>query len=158
MGYYWSYEMTFGRVYICEENNEIVLISQEKKIPLESVKKKETELIKKAACQLEEYLDGKRKKFELPLNPKGTKFQKLVWDALLKIPYGETRCYKDVAKFVLNPKGARAIGMANNRNPIMIVIPCHRVIGKNGALVGYAGGLGLKEKLLKLEKEFSAKD
>lgn len=112
----------------------------------------ETELLKKAAMQLEEYLEGKRNSFDLPLNPKGTEFQKKVWAALCDIPYGETRSYKQIAEAVDNPKGCRAVGMANNKNPIMIFIPCHRVLGSNGSLTGYAGGLDMKEKLLSLEK------
>jgi len=112
----------------------------------------ETELLKEASRQLAEYLDGFRKTFDLPLNPQGTEFQKKVWNALCDIPYGEIRSYKQIAEAVGNPKASRAVGMANNRNPIMIFIPCHRVIGSNGSLVGYGGGLDMKEKLLSLEK------
>lgn len=112
----------------------------------------ETELLKKAAMQLNEYLEGKRNSFDLPLNPKGTEFQKKVWAALCDIPYGETRSYKQIAECVGNPKACRAVGMANNKNPIMIFIPCHRVVGSDGSLTGYAGGLDMKEKLLSLEK------
>ena len=113
----------------------------------------ETPLLKEAVEQLEEYLSGERESFDLPLNPKGTEFQKKVWNVLKTIPYGETRSYKQVAEAVGKPAAARAVGMANNRNPIMIVVPCHRVIGANGDLVGYGGGLDLKARLLKLEKE-----
>lgn len=112
----------------------------------------ETELLKKAALQLNEYLDGRRTEFDLPLNPKGTEFQKKVWDALVSIPYGETRSYKQVAEAIGNNKACRAVGMANNKNPIMIFIPCHRVVGSDGSLTGYAGGLDMKEILLSLEK------
>jgi len=111
----------------------------------------ETPLLAEAAKQLNEYLAGKRKNFDLPLAPEGTTFQKAVWNALQKIPYGETCSYGEVAKNIERPKASRAVGMANNRNPIMIFIPCHRVIGANGKLVGYAGGLDVKERLLKLE-------
>ena len=100
---------------------------------------------------LKEYLEGKRKEFDIEINPKGTDFQKMVWKELLKIPYGETRSYKDIAARVNNPKGSRAVGMANNKNPIPIIIPCHRVIGSNGNLTGYAGGVNIKEKLLRIE-------
>ena len=96
-------------------------------------------------------MDGKRKSFDLPLKPEGTEFQKKVWNALLDIPYGETRSYKDIAVAIGNPKACRAVGMANNRNPISIIIPCHRVIGANGSLVGYGGGLPIKIELLNLE-------
>ena len=99
-----------------------------------------------------EYLDGKRKEFDFPYKMIGTEFQKKVWHALTKIPYGETRTYKEIATAVGNPKASRAVGMANNRNPIFIVVPCHRVIGANGKLVGYAGGLDMKDALLSLEK------
>jgi methylated-DNA-[protein]-cysteine S-methyltransferase len=112
----------------------------------------ETSLLKNAAQQLNDYLEGKRNSFDLPLNPKGTEFQKKVWAALCDIPYGETRSYKQIAECVGNPKACRAVGMANNKNPIMIFIPCHRVVGSDGSLTGYAGGLDMKEKLLSLEK------
>lgn len=112
----------------------------------------ETNLIKDTFIQIKEYIKGKRIKFDLPLEPQGTEFQKKVWQELLKIPYGQTRAYKDIAVAVGNEKASRAIGMANNKNPIPIIIPCHRVIGSNGKLVGYAGGLNIKEKLLNIEK------
>ena len=114
--------------------------------------KKNTELIREAALQLSQYFDGRRKKFDLKLSYHGTEFQIKVWKALEKIPYGETCTYKDIAESVGIPKGCRAVGMANNRNPIVIVVPCHRVIGMNGSLTGYAGGLEMKEYLLDLEK------
>jgi methylated-DNA-[protein]-cysteine S-methyltransferase len=113
----------------------------------------ETELLKETAKQLREYLEGNRREFDVRLNPKGTEFQKKVWEALCAIPYGETRSYKQIAEAVGNPKASRAVGMANHNNPIMCIIPCHRVIGANGKLVGYAGGLGIKEHLLTLEKK-----
>ena len=125
---------------------------------IENVKKnknyviKETPLIKKAASQLFEYLNGKRMEFDLPLLKDGTDFQISVWNELLKIPYGETRSYKDIAVAINNEKAVRAVGMANNRNKISIFIPCHRVIGSNKKLVGYGGGLEIKEFLLNLEK------
>ena len=106
-----------------------------------------------AVTELEEYVQGKRKAFTVPCVPKGTDFQKRVWEALIQIPYGETRTYKEIAAAAGNPKASRAVGMANNRNPIPIIIPCHRVIGTNGILTGYAGGLKVKEYLLKLERE-----
>lgn len=101
--------------------------------------------------QVCEYLKGERLVFDFPYELRGTEFQQKVWDALCQIPYGETRTYKDVATMVGNPKASRAVGMANNRNPLMIVVPCHRVVGSSGKLVGYAGGLGMKESLLELE-------
>ncbi|MDD5726959.1 MAG: methylated-DNA--[protein]-cysteine S-methyltransferase [Victivallales bacterium] len=101
--------------------------------------------------QLTEYFAGKRKKFDLKLNPAGTVFQRRVWSELMKIPYGETRSYQDIARNIGNSAAARAVGGANNRNPLPIVIPCHRVIGKNGSLVGFGSGLKIKQYLLKLE-------
>ncbi|HBI03361.1 MAG TPA: [Fe-S]-binding protein [Paenibacillaceae bacterium] len=101
--------------------------------------------------QLEEYFSGQRKSFSIPLDLFGTSFQKMVWNELLKIPYGETRSYKDIALGLNAAKAVRAVGCANNQNPLSIFIPCHRVIGSNGALVGYGGGLELKEYLLQLE-------
>ncbi len=102
--------------------------------------------------QLQEYFKGERIYFDLPLLMIGTSFQKTVWKELTHIKYGETKSYKQIAEAINNPKAARAIGLANNRNPINIIIPCHRVIGANGLLTGYAGGLILKSKLLDLEK------
>lgn len=112
---------------------------------------KETPLIRQAFAELEEYFQQKRQVFDLLLAPTGTPFQRLVWEALLTIPYGETRSYQEIAAATGNPKACRAVGMANNRNPISIIIPCHRVIGKNGSLVGYGGGLDIKRRLLELE-------
>lgn len=105
-----------------------------------------------AYTQLTEYFEGKRKEFTLPLAPEGTEFRKKVWKALCDIPYGETRSYGDIAKAVGNPKASRAVGGANNKNPIIIVIPCHRVIGADGSLTGYACGIEIKKRLLELEK------
>lgn len=104
-----------------------------------------------AEAQLCEYFAGARKSFDLPLAPAGTPFQRAVWDALCAIPYGETRTYAQIAAAVGKPKACRAVGLANNRNPIAIFIPCHRVIGADGRLTGYAGGLEIKKTLLALE-------
>ena len=108
-------------------------------------------LLKESVRQLIEYFLGVRKEFSLPLNPQGTDFQMRTWNALLRIPYGETRSYKQVAEAIDCPKGCRAVGLANNRNPIPIIIPCHRVIGTDGNLTGYAGGLEVKKQLLAIE-------
>ncbi len=112
---------------------------------------KETDLLKEAAAQLNEYFNGVRKSFKLPLSPAGTSFQMAVWNALLEIPYGETRSYGNIAMAVGKPKASRAVGMACNRNKIAILIPCHRVIGADGKLVGFGGGIGVKQKLLDIE-------
>lgn len=101
--------------------------------------------------QLIEYFSGQRKVFDIPLDFEGTDFQKKVWSALLTIPYGETRSYKQIAQQLVNEKAVRAVGAANGKNPISIIAPCHRVIGAGGALVGFAGGLDKKEILLRLE-------
>ena len=104
-----------------------------------------------ARAQLAEYFAGKRRTFDLPLSTHGTPFQERVWAALRDIPYGETRCYQQIARVIGSEQAARAVGMANNRNPVAILTPCHRVVGKNGTLVGYAGGLRRKQYLLDLE-------
>lgn len=106
---------------------------------------------REASSQLTAYFSKKLQKFDLPLTPKGTEFQQQVWHALLHVPYGETASYLDIAKAVGNPKGVRAVGMANGRNPIAIIVPCHRIIGSNKTLTGYAGGLERKQYLLNLE-------
>jgi O-6-methylguanine DNA methyltransferase len=103
------------------------------------------------ARELEEYFEGKRREFSFPLDLRGTDFQIACWRALLEIPYGETRTYADIARAVDKPNAFRAVGMANNRNPIAIVVPCHRVIASDGTLCGYGGGLDVKRKLLELE-------
>lgn len=115
-------------------------------------KGKMSELSNRAYQQIEEYLNGERKTFSLPIQLDGTTFQKRVWEALLTIDYGKTVTYKEIAHQIGNEKASRAVGMANNKNPIMIIVPCHRVIGTNGQLVGYAGGLSMKQYLLELEK------
>lgn len=107
--------------------------------------------LKAVIQQLKAYFAGTLREFDLPLAPEGTEFQRRVWGALCEIPYGATVSYSDLALRVGNPKGCRAVGLANGRNPIAIVIPCHRVIGRNGTLVGYGGGLPIKQKLLALE-------
>ena len=106
-----------------------------------------------AALQLSEYFAGRRTSFSFPMILSGTSFQESVWDALVKIPYGETRTYGQIAQTIGNPKASRAVGMACNRNPIMIAVPCHRVIGSNGSLTGYAPGTQLKQIVLDLERE-----
>lgn len=113
-------------------------------------------MLLKAKQQLQQYFAGQRQQFDLPLDFQGTDFQQQVWQALLTIPYGETRSYKDIALQVGNEKAVRAVGAANGKNPISIIAPCHRVIGSGGALVGFAGGLDKKQILLNLEQSKSA--
>lgn len=109
-------------------------------------------LLVEAFAQLEAYLEGKLRRFDLPLGPEGTPFMHRVWQAVSAIPYGATASYKEIAAAVGNVKAVRAVGLANNRNPVPIFIPCHRVIGSNGKLVGYGGGLEMKRCLLDLER------
>lgn len=143
------YDSPIGRLGIAEENNEICLITFDD-LP-EGCRIKETPLLKKAVYELDEYFNCGRKSFDLPLSLKGTDFQIKVWYELMNIPYGKTMSYGELAEKVGNKRACRAVGMANNKNPIPIIIPCHRVIGKNGSLTGYAGGLNKKQFLLKLE-------
>jgi methylated-DNA-[protein]-cysteine S-methyltransferase len=149
---YWEvYESKIGPLTIlCDD--EALLRIDFGTMEHENAVRERSELIGRAEGQLEEYMAGTRTEFDLPLKPEGTEFQKKVWNALLLIPYGETKSYKDIAVLIDNPKGCRAVGMANNRNPIPIIIPCHRVIGANGSLIGYGGGLDIKVKLLELER------
>mgnify|MGYP002623974659 CR=1 FL=1 len=141
------YDFPVGRLYIEENNGFIVKISFSK-INSEI---KESALIKYACNQLNEYFQGIRKYFDIPIKPKGTEFQMKVWDKLLEIPYGETKTYKYIAESIGLKKGYQAIGFANKKNPLPIIIPCHRVIGIDGNLTGYIGGLEIKSKLLKTE-------
>ena len=147
---YFCYDTEIGRIKISEKDEKIIgfVFSDYKK---EDEIEKETELIKKAYTQLEEYLSGKRTEFNIEIEMIGTEFQKKVWKELLNIPYGETRSYKDIAIAIGNEKACRAVGNANNKNPIAIIVPCHRVVGSNGSMTGYAGGIDIKEKLLKIE-------
>lgn len=116
-----------------------------------------TPLLEKAEEQIKKYLDGTSRGFDLPLAAKGTEFQKTVWEALHKIPYGETRSYKQVAEMIGRPDASRAVGMANGKNPILLLTPCHRVVGSDGKLTGYAAGLEIKEQLLELELTYGGR-
>lgn len=146
------YSTKIGKIGIQENGHAITKVY----FPREDMPKdaiiNETPLLKEAAKQLRDYLEGKRRSFTLNLAPEGTEFMRSVWKSLQNIPYGETCSYKEIAERIGNPKAYRAVGLANNKNPIPIFIPCHRVIGANGKLVGFAGGLELKEQLLNLEK------
>lgn len=144
----YTYSTNIGNIEIVEENNYIIGITFNTESEWE---KKETKLIKNTYIQISEYLSGKRQIFDVPIQTKGTEFQNKVWAELRQIPYGETRTYKQIAENIGNPKACRAVGMANHNNPIAIIIPCHRVIGANHKLVGYAGGLEIKHELLKIE-------
>jgi methylated-DNA-[protein]-cysteine S-methyltransferase len=146
------FETSIGRMGLVENGKAVtnVFFRSEKAPP--NTKKIATPLLQRSARQIEEYLNGQRTTFDLPLKPEGTEFQQSVWKALQTIPYGETRSYRDIAEQIGHHKACRAVGMANHRNPITIIIPCHRVIGADGSLTGYGGGLPLKQQLLNLEK------
>lgn len=137
-----------GRMYLASDGENITELkfgTCEKDTP--------DAVLLKAKSELEEYFAGERKDFTVPVKPEGTAFQQKVWSALKEIPYGETATYGKIAKRIGNEKACRAVGMANNRNPIAIIVPCHRVIGAGGSLTGYAGGIDKKEFLLKLESQ-----
>jgi methylated-DNA-[protein]-cysteine S-methyltransferase len=147
------YQTYIGLIGIAEDGKAITNLWFPKEgAPIDAVEK-ETGLIIEAHDQLSEYLTGKRREFSVPIAPAGTQFQRSVWEGLCEIPYGQTRSYGEIAKRIGSPNASRAVGMANNRNPISIIIPCHRVIGANGKLVGYLGGLDIKKKLLDLERQ-----
>ncbi|MGE0016429.1 MAG: methylated-DNA--[protein]-cysteine S-methyltransferase [Bacteroides sp.] len=148
---YYFYETVIGYLTISADEQGITDVSFGKRNPVHAVCQ-ETPVIKQAVNELQEYFEGRRREFTVPLHPQGTDFQLRVWQVLRTIPYGKTWSYKQVATAAGNPNASRAVGMANNRNPIAIIIPCHRVIGANGRLVGYAGGLDVKEKLLEIEQ------
>lgn len=147
---YYTKQTKLGLITISENFGFITrLCFDEIKLPCDN---ELTPLLEVAFFQLEEYFNQKRQEFNLPLNPEGTPFRQKVWSKLYQIPYGEIRTYKDIATQIGNPNACRAVGSANNKNPIPIFIPCHRVIGSNHSLVGYAGGLEIKRELLSIEK------
>lgn len=149
------YDSPPGRILIVENGSAItgLCFADTDKADSPKAVLKETTLLKKTAVQLGEYFAGKRKSFDLPLLLEGTPFQLQVWKALQDIPYGQTRSYRQIAGAIGNEKACRAVGMANSKNPISIIVPCHRVIGAGGKLVGYGGGLERKAYLLNLEKK-----
>lgn len=145
------FDTPLGSLALGTEDNAFVrLYLPDEPIPRSMPHK--TPLLELGEIQLLEYFQGQRTQFDLPLNPQGTGFQHRVWAALSTIPYGETRSYGEIAQQIGCPKGARAVGMANRRNPLPILIPCHRVLGANGSLIGYAGGLTIQQRLLDLER------
>ena len=146
------YITKIGKLKIEYDNDAITGITYAENEKEQGIK---NELTDKTGLQLEEYFDGKRKEFDIPIKLLGTEFQKKVWNELLKIPYGKTVSYKDISIKIGNPNACRAVGMANHNNPILIIVPCHRVINENKKLGGYALGLDLKRRLLELEKENS---
>ncbi len=145
-----------GRLTLVARNTKLAAILWENDLPTrvrlgDMVESTDQPVLHKTHHQLNEYFAGKRKQFDVELDFAGTDFQKKVWHALLTIPFGETRSYADIANQIGNPKAVRAVGAANGKNPISIIAPCHRVIGSNGTLTGFAGGLQAKQILLQLE-------
>lgn len=153
---YLIYQSPIGAYLIGADDTNILAIDRIDEA--ETIIEKETPLLRVAKQQLTEYFAGQRTVFDLPIKTAGTAFQQQVWQALKAIPYGETRSYKEIATAIDNPKAVRAVGGANNKNPISIVIPCHRVIGSSGQLVGYGGGLDAKFFLLALESQNKKND
>lgn len=152
----WHYDFPIGTVLLAEENGALTRLDfMDRDLCPAGYTMAETPLLRRAAVQLKEYFAGNRKTFDLPLSLQGTPFQMKVWQALQTIPAGTTCSYKDIAVQIGQPRACRAVGGANNRNPIAIIVPCHRVVGHNGHLTGYGGGLAIKEYLLELEKRYA---
>lgn len=147
MIHYAVYDSPFGPMEIGYDHDTIVSIRRGRTVCSYAP----SSISDLANLQLQEYFAGKRKVFDLPISPNGTAFQKAVWEAIARIPYGEVRSYGQIAAELGDPRACRAVGQAANRNPIWIVIPCHRVVGKSLTLTGYAGGLDMKRTLLELE-------
>lgn len=148
--YEFCYNTPIGKIVICDNGIEITELYMTKHFESEYLE--ETSLIKETYLQLTQYFNGNRKVFDIPVHIPEIGFQTKVWNALLDIPYGTTCSYGEIAKTIKNPKSARAVGNACNKNKLLILIPCHRVIGANKKLVGYAAGISVKEFLLNLEK------
>ena len=159
-GYYHKIDSPIGPLHLAATNDALLAIHHNLKRMEDwnkntiAFKNDKNIIIEKTINELSEYFDGKRKKFNIPIQLSGTQFQLKAWDALNKIPYAKTVSYSEQAKISGNPKATRAIGNANNANPISIIVPCHRVIGKSGKLVGYGGGLARKNYLLDLELKY----
>jgi len=148
-----------GKLKLIASDHGLVAVQWDKEKPKHSpvkwdvvVENKNHPILLKTEKQIQEYFTHKRRSFSLKLDIQGTPFQKRVWMALMSIPYGDTKSYGDIAKQIQHPKASRAVGAANGKNPVPIIIPCHRVIGSSGKLVGFTGGLAKKEKLLSIEK------
>ncbi len=148
------YESPVGKLTIIEENEMLTHLHFGEAVPNNGIEQK-SDLLRLAQEQLQEYFDGTRKEFALPVDLKGSEFMKKVWGELKAIPYGTTVSYKDISRAIGQEKAYRAVGMANNRNPLPIIIPCHRVIASDGKLCGYGGGIHIKQYLLESEKKHS---
>ena len=145
------FDTSMGRIGVAERDGSLAFVFFGNTVKPDEYIIEKTPLLDLAIAQIEEYIAGKRKVFDLPLNPMGTAFERSVWEVLQSIPYGETRTYEQIATQIGNPKACRAVGRAAGRNPLSIIIPCHRVVGQNGALTGYAGGIDMKRALLGIE-------
>lgn len=157
MTYYATVSSPVGDLLLVSDGKDLIRVSMEKQkfaaeIGEDWIEKNDVPVLKLAAEQLKSYFAGLLDHFDLPLAFRGTEFQNKVWSELTKIPYGQTISYGELARRVGNPQASRAVGLANGKNPIAIVVPCHRVIGANGTLTGYGGGLPRKKKLLELEQ------
>lgn len=158
---YHTIKSPIGPLVLAEEAGELCLVTFNNvwpkfKTKFKDLQEKQTPLLKETERQLNEYFAGKRRAFDLPLKMKGTAFQNSVWQALAKIPFGQTRTYKQQAEAIRSPKAVRAVGRTNGLNPFCIVLPCHRVVGSDGSLTGFAGGLETKKFLLNLESAAAA--
>jgi len=151
--YYIIYECPIGSLTLGEKNGKLTYLLFGERKP-EGYEEKPTPFLIDVSRQLTEYFAGQRKGFSVPVCPEGTAYRKSVWNLLADIPYGETVTYGELARRSGNPKASRAVGGANHHNPISIIIPCHRVVGANGKLVGYGGGLDIKSFLLRLEQDY----
>ncbi|MDC7246063.1 MAG: methylated-DNA--[protein]-cysteine S-methyltransferase [Sphaerochaetaceae bacterium] len=153
MNYYYCYQLADYHVLIAERDGSIhTIFSNTDSHQHPSLgEERETDVIREASMQLKQYFEKSRRTFTFPIEITGTPFQRRVYNALLEIPYGQTASYKEIAERAGSPKGYRAVGNTVNRNPLWIAVPCHRVIGSDGSLVGYAGGLQMKKKLLEIE-------
>lgn len=148
----YHYPSEFGRFTLVASDAALTHFFFDGEAPRFDTTEQETPLLQEAGLQLTQYLCGERQQFHLPLAPEGNEFFQRAWQALVAIPYGETRSYRQIAAAIGNAKACRAVGLTNNRNPLPIFIPCHRVIGSNQKLTGYRGGLPLKQRLLELEQ------
>lgn len=156
--FYTEIESPIGPLLMTLESDHltnICMFNQKRTVPIQPDWIASDRHFRDTAKQLKEYFKGKRREFEIPIRPRGTEFQQAVWNQLLKIPYGTTVSYGEIARRIQNPKAVRAVGLANGQNPIPLIIPCHRVIGANGKLTGFGGGLENKAMLLRIEQSRS---
>jgi len=154
--FYWRASSPVGPLFFAASTKGLVRLEFEARVQKPNPNTTQIKESRKSLApyldQLNEYFAGHRREFSFPLDLRGTEFQLACWHALLEIPYGETRSYRDIAEIIGHPHACRAVGMSNNRNPVAIVVPCHRVIASSGSLCGYGGGLDIKRKLLDLEQ------